>query len=176
VAKFLIVFGTAHRVQGAKRYEHNVDDPTYGEFVEGLMDRYGVDFLFEEASGCGPTTAEELALERLGAGHYLDVDPHPDKRSQHGLSAYIGTNWPIDPCDPTRTLDVATWEFIEEQAKRERFWLERLKGQNFANGLFVCGYLHTLSFAFIARSEGFDVKALYYMPHHKLCTKNHAAG
>jgi hypothetical protein len=121
----------------------------------------------------GPTTAEGLASSRLGAGHYQDVDPHRDKRSEYGLSADTGSNWPIDPCDASRVLDVATWEFVDEHAKRERFWLQRLKRQNFTNGLFVCGYLHTLSFPFAARSEGFDVKALYYMPHHKLCTRRH---
>ena len=32
-------------------------------------------FSMEEATGFGPTTAERLAEEQLGAGHYLDVDP-----------------------------------------------------------------------------------------------------
>jgi hypothetical protein len=175
VSKSLIVFGTSHQVQGAKGHPRNVDDPTYSEFIEGLICGYQIDFLFEEASGLGPTTAEGVALLRLGAGHYLDVDPHRDKRSEHGLAAETGSIWPIDPCDPRRSLDVAVWEFLDEHAKRESFWLQRLTAQNFTRGLFVCGYLHTLSFAYVARSEGFKVTSLYYMPHHKLCTKQHLA-
>jgi hypothetical protein len=39
------------------------------------------------------------------------------------------SNWPIDPCDASRVLDVATWEFVDKHAKRERFWLQGLKSK-----------------------------------------------
>ena len=69
------VLATLHVVQGAEKRVGNVHDPVYVALLEKLMLSEGVDFIFEEASGLGPTIAEKLALERLPFGHYVDIDP-----------------------------------------------------------------------------------------------------
>src|SRR5580765_382909 len=63
------VLATLHVVQGAEKRVGNVLDPVYVALLEKLMLSEGVDFIFEEASGLGPTIAEKLALERLPFGH-----------------------------------------------------------------------------------------------------------
>ena len=59
----------------------------YVALLNKLMISEGVDFIFEEASGLGPTIAEKLALEQLAFGHYVDIDParndRPDFRHSH---------------------------------------------------------------------------------------------
>jgi hypothetical protein len=69
------VLATLHVVQGAEKRLGNVHDPMYVALLNKLMISEGVDFIFEEASGHGPTIAEKLALEQLPFGHYLDIDP-----------------------------------------------------------------------------------------------------
>jgi len=55
--KTVILLGTAHRVQGAERGICNIEDPDYETLVAQLCREYAVDFIFEEASGLGPTIA-----------------------------------------------------------------------------------------------------------------------
>ena len=57
--KTVILLGTAHRVQGAERGICNIEDPDYETLVAQLCREYAVDFIFEEASGLGPTIAEK---------------------------------------------------------------------------------------------------------------------
>ena len=57
------------------------------------------DFVFEEATGLGPTTAEGLSLKRLGPGRYLDVDPAVEQRDDYGISKDTDGQSAIDPCD-----------------------------------------------------------------------------
>ena len=70
--RHITILGTSHDLQGAEKRKSSVNDPTFSEAIEFLLS--GKDFVFEEASGCGPTIAEKGAHEKLGPGHYLDVD------------------------------------------------------------------------------------------------------
>jgi hypothetical protein len=65
----LTVLATLHVIQGAEKRVGNVHDPMYVALLNKLMVSESVDFIFEEASGLGPTIAEKLALERLAFGH-----------------------------------------------------------------------------------------------------------
>ncbi len=155
-------------MQGADKGRCNVDDPSYVDLIEQVVSGERIDFIFEETSGLGPTAAERLAQSIWGQNHYLDVDPPRGERQKHGISADTGEFYPIDPCDPEKSKDVAQWENVEEHIKREELWLQRIKDTAFAKALMICGSAHILSFAYRLRSAEFDVKALYYMPHHKL--------
>jgi hypothetical protein len=158
--KHVTVFGTSHRLQGAELYNSNVHDPLYSVAINRLLDRK--DAVFEEASDCGPTTLEKLALDKLGSGHYWDVD------RQHGCGI-TGRSEPIDPNGPpTYTLN---YEYDSPQEKREDLWLRRIGEQEFERALFVCGYLHVLSMSFKLRGAGYDIESCYYLPHAKLCDK-----
>ena len=64
MAKHVTLLGTSHRLQGAEKSKFNIDDPIYTVVVDRLMQ--GKDFIFEEATGLGPTTAEKLAHSKLG--------------------------------------------------------------------------------------------------------------
>src|SRR5262249_821252 len=72
VRKTVILLGTAHRVQGAERGICNIEDPDYETLVDQLWLEYAVDFVFEEASGLGPTFAEKFALANIGPHRYKD--------------------------------------------------------------------------------------------------------
>jgi hypothetical protein len=167
--RFVIVFGTTHRLQGAVRGRSNIDDPSYAELIGRLISEHQIDFVLEEATGLGPTTAEKIALCRWGQNHYLDVDPLKGERTNYGISLGTGSWFAIDPEDSQKSKDVACWDYVEEHEKREKLWLQRVEGASFTRALMICGAAHLLSFSFRLRSAAFDVKALYYMPHHKLC-------
>lgn len=68
----VIVLATHHELQGAEKRFGNVDDPLYAELLEELVDAQGLDFIFEEATGLGPTIAEKLSQAELGTERYLD--------------------------------------------------------------------------------------------------------
>lgn len=106
----------------------------------------GRDFLFEEATGLGPTTAEVRCNEPLGPAHYLDVDPAVEHRAAYEITENTGEPCYVRPCDP----DGFTYnsELIKPQGVRENLWLHRIREKEFENGLLVCGFLHTLSMSF----------------------------
>jgi hypothetical protein len=54
------VLATLHVVQGAEKRLGNVHDPMYVALLNQLMISEGVDFIFEEASGLGPTHSPEF--------------------------------------------------------------------------------------------------------------------
>lgn len=168
MSRFVLVFGTSHRLQGLDKGQCNINDPSYSDPVETLISKEKIDFIFEEATGLGPTTAERLAFCHFGQGRYADVDPPRSDRHKHGVSDDTEQCIPIDPYDPQRSKDIAYWEFVEAHERRENIWLQRVKDSAFSNALMICGYVHTLSFAFRLRSVGFSVKAIHYMPCHKL--------
>jgi len=70
----MVVLGTYHALQGAKNRganrNKNIDDPSYAVLIEHLIAEYSLECIFEEASECGPTTAQELANKHGLA--YLD--------------------------------------------------------------------------------------------------------
>lgn len=164
--RLTVILGTSHRLQGAERCRCPVTDPSYSLLLETLISDNDVNFIFEEATGLGPTTAEQLAIARWGAGRYLDVDPPAVNRQACGISTTTGSSFPINPY--TESRDIAQWEHIEEHTKREEIWLQKVIGSAFDRALIICGCVHMLSFAIRLQSAGFSVKAVLYLPFHKL--------
>jgi hypothetical protein len=165
VAKTVILLGTAHRLQGAEKGSCNIDDPDYGTLIEQLRESYSVEFIFEEASGLGPTFAEKFALRRLGPYRYKDIDPSAAERKRLGIGSGTSKDYRIGRVN----FDTSHWgysreELIDVHDKRERFWLPFIRAQEFHSALMICGHSHLLSFAFRLRGENFDVKAYSYMP------------
>jgi hypothetical protein len=70
-----------HRIQGTG-FQGYVDDPAYARWLKSFLSQ-GVDFVFEEASGQGPSVAEGLA-KSLPNIQYLDVDPPSAERHKYG--------------------------------------------------------------------------------------------
>jgi hypothetical protein len=166
MARSIVVFATSHRLQGAQHYKGTVNTPSYSKLVNKLISDKAIDFIFEEASGTGPTTAQNLA----GSIRYLDIDSRPDERNKHGLPVDSGSLLvPIDPSDPTMSNDYYVWEYVEAQEQRENFWLRRIEEQHFSRGLLICGFIHLLSFSFRLKLAKFDVESLCYVPYHRLC-------
>jgi hypothetical protein len=163
MAKHVTVFGTSHRVQGVENFKFKIDDPTYPVVIDRLL--RGKDFVFEEATGLGPTTAEKLVDSKLGPGFYLDVDPSVANRHNYEIGE-TGRGEPIQPSGPS--TDTLNYEFDEEQEKREALWLQRIGEYQFNDALLICGYLHLLSMSFRLRAAGYDVEACYYLPFGKL--------
>jgi hypothetical protein len=166
VMKTVILLGTAHRVQGAERGICNIEDPDYETLVDQLRLTYSVDFVFEEASGLGPTFAEKFAFANIGPNRYKDIDPSAAGRKKLGIPAETGKDYRIGKLN----FDTSHWgfgreELIEVHEKREHFWLPFIREQKFIRALVICGQAHLLSFAFRLKSEGFNVKAYSYMPY-----------
>ena len=93
--KTIILLGTAHRVQGAARGSCNIEDPDYETLVDQLWLEYAVDFVFEEASGLGPTFAERFTLANIGPHRYKDIDPSATDRKKLGIPAETGKDYRI---------------------------------------------------------------------------------
>jgi len=168
--RLLIVLGTAHPLQMAENcpsHERNIDDPLYAQLIKHFLKEsvIPVDFVFEEASGCGPTAAEKIA-DSLRV-KYMDIDPHPDKRHSDGLSR--GTGQTLNP-----PFDLVTRMFVDEQTKREEFWAQRIAKGQFQAGLVICGLVHSLSLSQRLTMQGFEVHAHYYVPYDKLCRRSHS--
>jgi len=168
VKRSIAVLGTSHRLQGARNAAHlqHINDPSYGRYLETQLRANHFDFVFEEASGFGPTIAEDLATKFLGEGHYLDVDPHPKNRAKFGIPPLREDHTPIDPYGDEGCV---IHEDLDGQAMREELWVKRCKEQTFTCALIICGFLHTLSLSFRLQSAGFSVEqAGGYIPYHKL--------
>jgi hypothetical protein len=163
----ILAFGTAHEVQGEK-FQLAVDDRCYRDSVEELVKVYAVDTIFEEASGYSPSYAEVIADSRSPKVTYVDIDPPRKERAQHGLSAATSESIPIDlwsqpPCSQRL-------EYVAQHAKRELFWLKRIREYKFVSALFICGVAHSLSFSFRLVDAGYEVeRCISYLPYAKLC-------
>jgi len=162
----VISLGTSHRVQGAERGSCNIEDPDYETLVHQLWLKYSIDFVFEEASGLGPTFAEKFALAKIGPHRYKDVDPSAADRKKLGIAAETSKDYRIGELN----FDTNHWgfgreELIEAHEKREHFWLPFIRQQKFVSALLICGQAHLLSFAFRLKGDGFNVKAYSYMPY-----------
>lgn len=169
--RLVVILGTSHALQMAENWQdrkYNVDDSVYIELVEHFTTCSGVPvgYIFEEASGRGPTAAERLA-EGLHL-EYMDIDPHPDNRHLHGLCRETGQ--PLD-----EPFESVRWTFAEKQFKREDFWVQRIREAQFQSAIVICGLAHTLSLAGRLIAAGFEVFAHEYMPHDKLCRRMHSA-
>jgi hypothetical protein len=136
-----------------------VYDPMYVTLLNNLMASEGVDFIFEEASGLGPTIAEKLALEQLAFGHYVDIDPARSERAEFGIPA--NSSEPLMIGAPP-TVAFANWQVLDVHAKREELWLRRMKEHRFESALVICGLVHLLSFAFRLQAAQFSVQAINY--------------
>ena len=174
MARDVVVLGIPHSIQGAQRRKGNIDDPSYADLLRILIEHNHIDFIFEEASGMGPTTAQCLADSLLG-GCYLDVDATPQEKRSHGISERTGACYLIDPCSTHNPPDAACWEAIHDHSKREGVWIEKMRQQDFGSALFICGMLHCLAFCYRLEAAGIQPKELHhYSPHHKLCKRPHS--
>src|SRR6266404_4965802 len=120
MSRLVIVLATHHELQGAEQRSGNMDDPMYSALLEQLITAEGLDFIFEEATGLGPTIAERLSLAKLGPQRYLDVDPTRDERQKFGIPANAGEPYMIG--SPPHAA-FANWEFGEVHALREELWI-----------------------------------------------------
>jgi hypothetical protein len=163
VSRSILVIGTNHRLQGSPIYPRSVKDPGYPALLRDVIEVESIDFIFEEASECGPTTAERLveSMKDVRQIRYLDIDPHPDLAYQHGIVNQNGEAFP---------RDISAEQKVEEDFLREELWCKRIKEQAFTNALVICGYLHTLSVTFRLRSAGFRTKFQAYFPEDVLCS------
>jgi hypothetical protein len=164
------LIGVPHPLQGPG-FQGYVEDPSYSGWLKSFI-KDGVDFVFEEAAGRGPSIAENLANSILRTGHYMDIDPSSNERHKYGLAERSSTGGSIDPLNST---DIYESPNVDEQRNREEIWEKRIRAQKFEQGLVVCGIAHSLSFAFRLRTAGMDVNVFTYIPHGKLCTRRHAA-
>jgi hypothetical protein len=153
------VLSTLHALQGAERRHGNLHDPMYMMLLKNLIASEGVEFIFEEASGLGPTIAEKLSLQELGSGRYLDIDPANANRVEFGIPP--NSNEPHIIGTPPKVA-FAHWQILEVHAKREILWMKRIQQQKFESALVICGLVHLLSFAFRLQAEQFSVQAIDY--------------
>src|ERR1700720_2097355 len=153
------VLATLHIIQGAEKRAGNVHDPMYVALLNKLLVSEGVDFIFEEASGLGPTIAEKLALERLAFGHYIDIDPARSERAEFGIPANSSEPQMIGT---PPTVAFANWQILAAHAKREELWVKHVQQHEFESALVICGLVHLLSFAFRLQSVNFSVQAINY--------------
>jgi hypothetical protein len=165
LTRTVILLGTSHRVQGAERRSSNIKDPDYDALVRQLSRTFAIDFLFEEASGLGPTFAEKFAMREMGPNRYKDIDPSAEYRRKLGI-----TETSKDYRIGNANLDTGHWgygreELIDAQEQRECFWLPSIREQDFSRALLICGHAHLLSFAFRLKAENFEVRAYSYMPY-----------
>src|ERR1700758_1238681 len=133
MSKSIIVHGIAHQIQGS-RFVGYVEDSSYAPWIRSLIRSNEIDFVYEEASGRGPSVAENLvrSLENIG---YLDVDPSATERLKFGIAERVSEGGPIDPCHP---IDIYELSNVGEQKKPEEEWLKRIQGTEFRNGLMIC--------------------------------------
>jgi hypothetical protein len=161
MSRLVIVLATHHELQGAEKRAGNVNDPLYAELLEELVEAEGLDFIFEEATGLGPTIAEKLSQAKLGAKRYLDVDPPRGEREKLGIPT--DTNKPFMIGTPPDAA-FANWELHQVHAKREELWIQRMMEWDFKKSLMICGLAHALSFTFRLQSAKFTVKTATYVP------------
>jgi len=165
LTKTVILLGTSHRVQGAEKGLAQLEDLDYEKLVNQLWQTYAVDFVFEEATGLGPTFAEKFTLKKIGPNRYKDIDPSAAGRKKLGIPAETGKHYWIGDLNLDGHWGFSREEFIDVHETREHLWLPCIREQEFTKALLICGQSHLLSFAFRLKGEGFDVKAYSYMPY-----------
>jgi hypothetical protein len=154
----LIVLGTYHNVQGLKNFGRSLTDPDYKPILEYLKQKHDVDFIFEEATGHGPSIASDMA-----AGGYLDID---SETTDEALSHFPEDSHTLvlEILHKFRVQEIPTKLGLTVQEWRESTWVTKIKAQQFKTGLVICGVVHTLSIAFRLKAEGFGVEAYCYQP------------
>jgi hypothetical protein len=170
MTRSVLVLGVAHELQGSK-FQGYVDDPSHGLLLKSSM--HGVDFVFEEASGLGPSKAEDLAISILGAGQYVDIDPSLSERSSYGIPEVTAEGHAVAPMHSTESYCSL---LMEAQRIREEVWIQRIKRQTFKKALAIVGIGHSLSIAFRLESAGFVIAEIRaYTPYGVLCRRAHSA-
>jgi hypothetical protein len=162
MSKSLVVLAVPHQLQNPRSFGH-IDDQCYRPLIEDLIGK-GVDFVFEEGGGLGPTTAQSVTEDLLGTGCYIDVDPSPPEGPRFGIAELTGGRRSFE-CEFGIPLGDYEFTITEEQRKREELWTQRVASQRFEKGLAICGLCHGLSFAFRLESAGITVsESLCYIP------------
>jgi hypothetical protein len=115
-------------------------------------------FIFEEATGHGPSIASDAA-----AGRYLDID---SETTDEALSRFSEDSHTLvsDIAQKFKVQEIPTKLGITVQEWRESTWVAKIKTQQFETGLVICGVAHALSMAFRLKAEGFDVEVYCYAP------------
>lgn len=159
----IVVMGTDHALQGAEKVgpSKRIDHPSYGKLVTILVEECSVDYIFEEVSDCGPTTASKLAHNRHIP--YCDVDPVGPQRILCGIEA------PFD--NESYVIDDATQKKLKTEIGREECWVERIKERSFKSGLMVCGSVHAFSVATRLDSSGFEQSQVIIYEPRKILAK-----
>lgn len=141
-SRFIVVMGSHHALQGAENLprEKKVDDPSYGRLVKRLVSDWSVDYIFEEASGIGATTASKLKRPGL---EYSDVDPPGPERVKLGMSFQ--------------------WSELQQALWREELWVSTITKTAFKNGLMICGACHLFSVASRLQACGLSVHYEYHL-------------
>lgn len=158
-------------LQGSKRHAESIVDPLYRSLVTSIITEEKVDYVFEEGTELGPTVAEEIAEDKLGKGHYLNVDPPIDKRKVLGIG-----NMKVHRLSQIPRNEVPDYWCelnLESQRRRETAWLTAIQGRQFERGLFVCGLAHLLSMAFSLESSDYSAETRIYSPEHRVCLRTH---
>ena len=125
MARSILVHGIPHQIQGPN-FQGYVEDESFGPWVRSLIRQFQVDFVFEEASGRGPSVAEGLVQSLQNKVGYLDIDPPANERHKYGIAQRTGEGGPIDP---VRSLDVYEISYVDEHKKREEEWLRRIQSK-----------------------------------------------
>jgi hypothetical protein len=163
MARTIVVLCTYHQLQGTN-FRGYVADPSYTKIVSGLISSNKVDFIFEEASGRGPSIAEHQAA-LLGSDRYFDIDPCRDERTKFGIPQDVEQCGPIDPFESN---DVFCEQDVDGHRLREELWLQRISDKDFKVGLMICGIAHGLSMGFRLQNKGFEVELIQYIPSSKM--------
>jgi hypothetical protein len=165
VNRKMVGLGTDHSLQGLEKLPQSkkIDNPTYGVLVAKLVRDFSVDYIFEEATNFGPSTASKLEATSLG---YLDVDPPGNEYHLHGIppSLPIEDYVIYEPRDPRKPKPepYATQKNVATVLGRERVWIERITSASFTNGLLICGTAHAFSVASRLGVSGFSVDVIIY--------------
>jgi len=167
----MIMLGTNHMLQGSKKHPHSIIDPLYRSLVTIINTEENVDCVFEEGTELGPTVAEEIAEEKLGKEHYLNVDLPIEKRKVLGIG--IARMHELSQMPRNEVPDLWFELNVESQRKRETAWLIAIQERKVERGLFVCGLAHLLSMAFSLESSGYSAETRIYNPEHRVCLRTH---
>jgi hypothetical protein len=163
-AKFTVL-AVPHELQGPK-FQRYVDDNCYREIVDMLIKGHRkIDTIFEEAAGCLPTHAQDMANAR--SIPFVDVDPPVKERTKYGLAECTGESGPVDPINSTCSMRT---EFAHEHIKRELHWISQIESRQFKSGLLICGMSHGQSMATRLIDLGYDLEdVVTHNPYEKLC-------
>lgn len=153
----VIVVGTSHSIQMATDEGNAETREEFMAFLESLCRTHEVRAVAEEMNaealaerGCSTSIPMRLA-QSLGVNHRF-CDPDRSERARLGM---------FQENDVRAQGFLSTWSEAEissrilaEHIKRERYWLDQIRGLNQWPLLFVCGANHVASFCDLLAREG----------------------